>query len=55
MIDKPYGYYVGSVYKGTMPDGRQLPFPTEGEYVELFNEESTDFETELKSAMERIA
>jgi hypothetical protein len=39
---EPYGYLIGSGYKGKMPDGRWMLFPTEEEYNEMFDEESRD-------------
>ena len=34
-----YGYTINCGYKGRMPDGRWLLFPTESEYIALYNEE----------------
>ena len=35
-MKEPYGYDLGNVYHGRMPDGSWLDFPTEGEYLEMF-------------------
>ena len=32
----PSGYWTGSDYIGTMPDGKKQKFPTEREYAEEF-------------------
>lgn len=44
---KPSGFWTGSDYVGTMPDGRRQKFPTEREYAE-------EFETVLDEEMAKL-
>ena len=43
-IDMPYGFTTASGYKGRLPDGSWMFFPTQREYAERFREELSEAE-----------